>query len=130
MVANQENLVPNSERTSEERKKIAIAGGIASGKARREKKAMRETLEYLLAIPLKDGKKAGLDSIKNLASVKGKNISVQEAVMLAQIQKAIKGDTRAVEFLRDTAGENPTTKIEAGLDMDLNININYGDDEE
>ena len=48
-----EDLIPQSERTKDEQKAIARKGGIASGKARREKKMMRETLDILLAMPMK-----------------------------------------------------------------------------
>lgn len=103
-----DNLIVPS---SEEARKNGAKGGIASGKARREKKAMKDTLETLLAMPLKDGLAAGLEEIQSLASVKGKNITVQEAIMLAQIQKAMKGDTRAAEYIRDTSGN----KMREGL---------------
>lgn len=58
-------------------------------------------------MPLKDGKATNIEAIKNLAAIKGKNITVQEAIMLAQIQKAMKGDTRAAEFVRDSSGNKP-----------------------
>ena len=64
-------------------------GGIASGEKRREKKAMKETLETLLKMPLEAGKAVDLERIKSIAAIKGKNITVQEAIMLAQIKKAI-----------------------------------------
>lgn len=48
------NLIPQSERTKEEQREIARKGGIASGKARRRKKLIREQLELLLSLPLKD----------------------------------------------------------------------------
>lgn len=119
-MANKENLkVP----TSSEARKNGKKGGIASGKARREKKLFRETLESLLTMPMKDGKDASVDDIKNFAGIKGANISVQEAILIAQIQKAMKGDTRAAEYVRDTIGENPSMKIEAEMDMDLNITV-------
>ena len=47
-MANDENLVSLADRTTEEKREIGIKGGIASGKARREKKTMRETLEMML----------------------------------------------------------------------------------
>ena len=50
-----DNLIPQSKRTKEEQRAIAKKGGIASGKARREKKAMRETLVILLSMPMKSG---------------------------------------------------------------------------
>ena len=85
--------------TSEEAREIGRKGGIASGKVRRERKALNDTLNELFSMPLKDGKTNDLESIKSLAAIKGKNITVQEAVVLAQIQKALKGDQRAARLL-------------------------------
>ena len=106
-----EDLVSLADRTTEEQQKIATKGGIASGKARREKKAMRETLEVLLSMPLKDGSVEELEAIQSIASLKGKNITVQEAIMFAQIKKALKGNTKAAEYIRDTSGN----KMREGL---------------
>ena len=116
-----------SEMTPEERQEAGRKGGIASGEAKRKKKAMRERLEIILAMPLKSGKSADIEAIKNFAALKGKNITVQDAMMIAQIQKALKGDTNAATFVRDTAGENPATRIDADIDMDLNVFVDYGD---
>lgn len=113
-----DNLIPQSERTKAEQREIARKGGIASGKKRREKKAMKETLETLLQMPLKSGKATDLDEIKNIAALKGKNITVQEAIMLAQIQKAMKGDTKAAEYVRDTSGN----KLKEGVELSGGIN--------
>lgn len=106
-----DNLIPQSKRTKAEQREIARAGGIASGKARREKKALRETLEELLAMPIKTGKKDDLEKIKCIANMKGKNITMQETIMLAMLNKAAKGDVRAAEYIRDTIGQKP------GLDI-------------
>jgi hypothetical protein len=100
-------------RTKEEAKKRGKAGGIASGKARREKKAFRETLEAILGMAMKGGSDVSVDDIQSFAEIEGRNISVQEAILVAQIQKALTGDTRAAEYVRDTIGENPSTKVEA-----------------
>lgn len=99
-----------SNMTPEERRENGRKGGIASGEAKRRKKAMRDRLEILLELQMKPGKGADLESIKNFAALKGKNITVQDAMMLAQIQKALKGDTAAATFIRDTAGEKPGDK--------------------
>lgn len=103
-------------------------GGIASAKAKREKKAMKETLETLLALSLKSGKVADIEELQNLAAIKGKNITVQDAIMLKQIQKAMKGDTKAAEYVRDTSGNKPKDELEMDMDMDLKISIDYGED--
>ena len=49
--------------TAEEARRRGKSGGIASGKARREKKAMRETLELLLSMALKDGAVANIEKL-------------------------------------------------------------------
>ena len=60
------NLIPQSERTKEEQREIARKGDIASGKARRRKKLIKEQLELLLSLPLKDeNAKKKLKQLKN-----------------------------------------------------------------
>ena len=115
-MANEENLKPfTSEQSLEEAVSKGRKGGIASGKARREKKAMKDTLETLLSMSLKEGKIDDVETIQGIAALKGKNITVQEAIMLAQINKAIKGDTKAAEYIRDTSGNKPTTVQELSI---------------
>ena len=109
-----DNLIKAEDLTSEELRERAKKGGIASGKARREKKAMKDTLAMLLSMPLKDGAVADIEDVQSLASVNGKNITVQEAIMLKQIQKAMKGDTRAAEYIRDTSGNKLKEYVEIG----------------
>lgn len=113
-----EDLVSIGDRTTEEQQAITTKGGIASGKVRREKKAMKDTLATLLSMPLKDGMAHDIDEIQSIASLNGKNITVQEAIMLAQIKKAVKGDTRAAEFVRDSSGN----KLKEGIEISGEIN--------
>ena len=103
-MAGKDNLIVP---TSEEARENGRKGGIASAKARKEKKALRETLEDLLAMPIKDGKSQDIDKIKSIAAIKGKNITMQEAIMVAMLNKAAKGDVRAAEYVRDTIGQKP-----------------------
>ena len=55
-MANIENLKPIETLSKEEAKKRGSKGGKASVKARRERKAMKEQLEMLLKLPLKNEK--------------------------------------------------------------------------
>ena len=48
------NLIPQSERTKDEQRKIARKGGIASGIARREKKTVQKILNDFLSTAAKD----------------------------------------------------------------------------
>lgn len=98
--------------TPEERKANGRKGGLASVKKRREKKAMKENLEALLSMSLKSGKLADVETIKNFAALNGKNVSVQDAILIKQIQKAMKGDTRAAEFIRDLSGNKPGSSLD------------------
>lgn len=116
-----------AKQTPEQRRENGRKGGIASGEAKRAKKAMKERLEVLLEMTMKSGRGSDIESIKNFADLKGKNITVQDAMMIAQIQKALRGDTNAAVFVRDTAGQNPTQKIEADFDGELKITVDYGD---
>jgi len=82
---------------------------MASGAARRRKRDMQQVLNAILDLPLKPGR---LQQIRNLSEVKGKNITAEQAILLAQVNKALKGDTRAATFVRDTAGCKPTDRVE------------------
>ncbi len=102
---NPQNLTPNSERTPIERQEIARKGGIASGAVRRQRRSMRETLEELLQLPLRDGALSEeLTSFAALAANQ-KNITVEQALLIKQIALALQGNTKAATFVRDTAGQ-------------------------
>lgn len=95
-MANPQNIIPNSERTPEERKAIARAGGIASGEARRRKRTLRQIAEILaerkINMPLPGG---GTEEMM-----------YDMALMLSMYQKAItKGDTKAAKFIATLLGE-------------------------
>ena len=92
-MANEQNLKPCEYKfTQEEAKK----GGIASGESRRRKKLLRECLDELLA--------------KEYTS-EGKTLTGSEALAVTLMKKAMKGDVKAFEVLRDTAGEKPVEKV-------------------
>lgn len=101
-----------SERTKSKQKEIATKGGKASGVARRRKKEMREQLEILVSLSMGQGKKADIEKAKNIKDFSKENITVEQAMLLAQVQKALKGDPVAFEMIRDLLGEKPTDKKE------------------
>lgn len=86
------------ERTAEEQREIARQGGKASGEARRRKRDLRLALEMLLEKEFKDKH--------------GNALSGAEAIATKQFEKAMKGDTKAFEVIRDTAGQKPVDKIQ------------------
>lgn len=109
-MANIENLKPkNSNQSQEEAKKNGKKGGIASGKARRERKALKEQLEILLKLPLKNE-----DLKKQIIAlgINKKEINNQMALTISLYQEALKGNTKAYELIRDTLGEKPIEQIQ------------------
>lgn len=97
MANNQENLKPV--RSKEEARERGKNGGIKSGEARRAKKTMKEMLDYLLE--------------KEIANSRtGEIVTYREAILTSCINKALKGDVKAAQFVRDTAGEAPINKTE------------------
>jgi len=101
-------------------------GGIACAKAKKEKKALKETLETLLEMPIKEGRLVDIDKIKSIAGMKGKNVTMQEAIMLSMLNKAAKGDVRAAEYIRDTIGQKPANM----MNVDMNLPVLFeGEDE-
>ena len=53
-MSNEKNLIPFNKRTESEQREIAQQGGIASGKARRRKRSMKEAADYYLSLPETD----------------------------------------------------------------------------
>lgn len=113
-MANEQNLKEpfTSEQSREEASKNGRKGGIASGEARRRKRDIRLAMEALLE--------------KNYKSKGGEELSGAEAIALKQMEKALKGDTKAFEVVRDTSGQKPVEKIEqVNIDMEYEQSIKY-----
>lgn len=104
---NEQNLIPNSQRTPEELREITRKGGIASGKARREKKRAKEVARAIL------------DEIVHTES--GKVVDVRYAMLRNIAKKAIEGDVRAMVAFIKVADEMPSEKHEINANMVLNI---------
>lgn len=102
------NLIPSNERTPSERREIARKAGIASGKARRAKRDFKNVFNTILELDVKDKK-----LLKHIEQM-GVNTEIDNKTLLAvtTFKKALKGDMRAFELIRDTIGEKPKEEIE------------------
>lgn len=96
-MANEQNLNPFGTLTEDEQREISSKGGKASGEARRKKKLLRECLEILLE--------------KEITDKKGETMSGAEALSTKLFAEAMKGNVKAFEVLRDTAGQKPVEKV-------------------
>ena len=111
-----DNLIKAEDLTSDELRNRAKKGGKASGKARRDKREQKQIILDVLSMPLKEG---SIEDITSLYGAEGANLSVNQAIVIEQIKKALKGDTKAAEYIRDTAGQKPSDKVQ--LDTGVNI---------
>ena len=103
-MANEQNLIPFTERSESEVRKLNSKGGVNSGEARRRKRDIRLALEALLE--------------KDITDRHGNVMSTAEAIAIKQIEKALKGDTKAFEVVRDSAGQKPSDKIDVTVNDD------------
>lgn len=88
---NEQNLKPNSERTPSERKQLASKAGKASGKARREKRTMKQLLEIALSLMV--------------TNKRGETASRKEVIAIQLVNRAASGDLRAIDLLTKLIGE-------------------------
>ena len=103
---NDENLKPFNKRTESEKREIAQKGGKASGEARRRKRDLKMAIEALLE--------------KEYKGKDGTVLSGAEAIAAKQMEKALRGDPKAFELLRDTSGQKPVDKVMiAEVDQDV-----------
>lgn len=95
--------------TKEEAKKRGSKGGIKSGEVRRQKKTMKETLENALKLELSQEK---LEELGADTSLMNGEMTVLSAIVASTIREAINGDSKSIQFIRDSIGEQPTIKQE------------------
>lgn len=109
-MSNEKNLIPITERTTSEQRTIQSKGGKASGASRRRKRDMAKAMKLLLDMPAIEG----TDAYRDLQQFgfDEADMTNQMALLSAVFMKAMNGDVRAAEFVRDTAGYNPKIKLE------------------
>ena len=102
-MANEKNLKPA--RTKSEARERGKIGGIKSGEVRAARKTLREELLLLLS-----------------------QGDTQSKMSLALIEKAMNGDTKAFEVIRDSIGEKPTDKIEQSGELNSTVTVKIAGD--
>lgn len=99
-MANEQNLIPLSKRSKKAQREIQEKGRQANKMKIQQRKTLAEELMALLSVG-----------------------DTQEKMSLAQIQKALKGDAKAFELIRDTIGQKPTEKHEVEGNQTLEISL-------
>ena len=102
-MANEKNLIPNSERTPEQLREMASAGGRASGAARRRKKSLKEAADLYLSLPVSD-RRAWNKIAKT--GVEPEDIDNQMAMIIGLTMAATAGDARAAKVIVGLLGDD------------------------
>lgn len=106
----QEDLIPFNKRTEAEQKEITRMGGIASGKARREKRDRRLRAQAALDALVNDPET--LEKLEK-AGIAIDGINFEEAMDARQALKAAReGDTQAYKALKEEAYGKVDAKTE------------------
>ena len=115
-------------RSGEEAAEMGMRGGIASGAVRRKKAAMRDYAQFILGIKRKVSDKT-LQQLREMG-ISEEEVTGQTLALMKIMDKAIAGDIKAMEFLRDTAGEKPTdnSNIAHSFDGDVVVSMKRNDE--
>ena len=97
-MANEQNLIPNNERSPSEVRENGRKGGKRSGEVRREKADLRKVIQTWL--------ESQATTDKN-----GNPLSGAELMAAVAVKEMSKGSARHWELLRDTAGFKPVEKV-------------------
>lgn len=97
--------------TPEERAEMGRKGGLKKGENFKRRKQLKETLEIFLQMPVRKGKVTDCESVRAFAELKGKNVTVDQALMLTLVNKSLHGDLNAMNMLISMIGEKPSDNI-------------------
>ena len=110
-MANEQNLIPASQRSKSEARENSKKGGVASGKARRRKKALRLALKGLMDIPLGELAPDLRDGIMIAAKLTDEGLTVGDAVIGSIVRTACNGNSQMAKLLLDTIGESMEARM-------------------
>lgn len=98
----EKDLIPMNMRTKEEQKEITTRAGIASGKARKQKKNMAQLTAAIMSKNINnlDDLKKDTD-IKPLLEMIDEDKTMASLMVAGQIRSAMKGNSRAFELITD-----------------------------
>lgn len=98
--------------TPERRREAQSKGGKVAAAKNRRRKNMQEIAAQVLSMNLE-----GADEIREALKVGGMvdaDLNYAAGIVMVQTQKAMHGDTKAAEFVRDTSGQKPVDGLMVG----------------
>ena len=106
-----ENLRSLADVTPEERHSIQSSGGKASAAAKKERRRLEDLTHQILSKQLPDD-----EAIRGELEANGIDPTCDAGIVLAQVKRALNGDTKAAIWVRDIIGENPGNRVTLDVD--------------
>ena len=102
-MANEQNLIPFNKRTESEQREYSKKGGQKSGEVRRQRKAMKEQMEMLLALPfnLKDNNGNDVADMLSELGIPKENIDNQMAMIISLWKTAIGNSPQKITAVQE-----------------------------
>jgi hypothetical protein len=107
--------IPINTRPEEERREICRKGAEAVNRLKGEEKTAKESLDRMLSI-------LATDEILNISDIDGAlaerlkrenpNMTLYDAVNAAAIGRALAGNAKCMEYIRDTRGDSPVKQVQ------------------
>ena len=101
-------------RDTETARERGLKGAEKSIEVRRKKKELKEQINILLSMSLAKGKARNI--VGDIAD-ELEDTSYGNLLSIRMLQEALDGNVKSAEFIRDTAGQKPTTEVS----LDANI---------
>lgn len=111
--------IPITQRSPEERIAICRKGQAAQREAIKRRQSIQDIAAQVLSMPCPQGMIGDADVAQaavEVAKEQGTPLTLYQAVYLVQVAKAAKiGATDAATFVRDSAGDKPSDKVQADV---------------
>ena len=107
--------------SSDEARELGRRGGVASGIARRRRKALREALDVYLSLPVQD--KRSLNRLLR-AGVDEDDADTQMLIISSLVQRAIDGNVRAAKLIFDLVGYDRAQTLDEREDDPITAALN------
>ena len=98
--------------TPEERREAQVRGGKATQAKLRRRKHMQEIAAKVLAMKLDDYDE--IEAALRAGGMEDEDINYAAGIIMVQAKKAMTGDVKSAEFVRDTSGQKPVDGLVVG----------------
>jgi len=109
-VAKEDNL---TKFTKDNAKEMGRRGGLATARKNKRKKDMKQAMNMLLNMPVEGNLK---EVIKRMTGFEDDEINYQLAMLVSVMQKALKGDMKAVQYITELTTMNETSKARLSIE--------------